>query len=102
MGGCPVAASAANAKDEVTQQLRSMWGVVHFWMKLDCPDSSLFIGDGGQGVKALGGEVKAAGELEGFITVAHPDLHFCRQAFEERGPGVFHDNLGVAVLASVG
>ena len=68
-------ARAADVEDEILEQLRPERRVVHLGMKLHGPDAALLVGDAGQSVRRDRGAVKAGGQLERLVAVAHPDLH---------------------------
>jgi len=63
------------------------------------PDAALRVGDAGQGVGADGDAVKAGGQLERLVAVAHPYLERGRQAGEERRRAVFDADFGMTVFA---
>jgi len=59
----------------------------------------LLVGDAGQGVGADGDAVKAGGQFERFVAVAHPYLECRRQAGEERRRAVFDADFGMTIFA---
>ena len=95
----PIARRAADVEDEVADELRAKRSVVHFGMELHGPDAALLVGDAGKGIRRDGSAVKARGQFEGLVPVAHPDRKSGRQACEQGGRAVFDGHFGVAVLA---
>ena len=95
----PVARRAADLEDKIFDDLRAERRVMHLGVELHGPDAALRVGDAGQGVGADGDAVKAGGQLERLVAVAHPYLERWRQAGKERRRAVFDADFGVAIFA---
>ncbi len=100
LGRGPVGLGVADAEEEVAQQLGSPGGVPDLGMKLHRPDVARGIGDTGHGIGGTRGQSKSGGQLQGLISMRHPDVEGLRQAGKQGDLGARHDrHLGRAVLA---
>ena len=95
----PVARRSADLEDKIFDDPRAERRVVHLGVELHGPDAALLVGDAGQGVGADGDAVKAGGQFERFVAVAHPYLECRRQAGEERRRAVFDADFGMTIFA---
>ena len=99
--GGPVGLGIADAEEEIAEQFGAVFGVVDFGVELHGPDIPRGIGDSGDGVGGLGGEVKSGREGLGAVAVGHPGGHGGGE-FGEEGIGLDQIHFGVAVFAFVG
>ncbi len=70
--GGPVGFGFADVEEEVLDERGAVLGVMDFGVELDGPDIAGWVGDAGDGVGGLGGEMEAFGEGFGGVAVGHP------------------------------
>jgi hypothetical protein len=93
----PGGLGAADRDGEIAQDVGARLSVAHLGVELHGEHLLRRILDGGDGIRRTGSQVKAGGQLRGFVAVRHPDVKLPGYVLKQERV-VFDFDVGVAVF----